>query len=85
MQNPPLYLLRGEGGYGIVLCDKHANELYPHDPARLPLPKADVVGLTCILCATYPVVGRSCEFCAKPLHPNWPAVYCSNACALADV
>jgi len=28
--------------------------------------------------------GRVCKFCQKPLAPEHVAVYCSNACALAD-
>lgn len=41
---------------------------------------------TCRMCETTHVEGNACyhDDCRKPLHPQWPAVYCSNACAQDD-
>lgn len=30
------------------------------------------------------VADLRCEHCNAPMAPHWPAVYCSNECALAD-
>lgn len=40
----------------------------------------------CLMCETLHVDGNACcnDFCKKPLHPQWPTVYCSNTCALED-
>lgn len=40
----------------------------------------------CAMCETYYAEGNTChrDDCAAPLHPQWPVVYCSNACALED-
>lgn len=40
----------------------------------------------CTLCQTRPSPGNHCNNDArnKPLHPNWPAVYCSGRCAMMD-
>lgn len=40
----------------------------------------------CGLCKTTIVFGHVCEnaACVTPLHPQWPAVYCSNTCAMRD-
>ena len=37
----------------------------------------------CALCGVTPSLNR-CLTCQKVLHPQWPAVYCSNRCALED-
>jgi hypothetical protein len=39
------------------------------------------------MCLFDAVPGRFCENedCKKPLHPQWPAVYCCNKCALRDL
>jgi len=44
-------------------------------------------GHTCLMCGVAAVSGRLCENdrCRRPLHPQWPAVYCCNDCALEDV
>ena len=44
-------------------------------------------GYRCLMCGVDPVPGRVCEneSCKKALHPQWPAVYCCNACALEDL
>lgn len=37
----------------------------------------------CAMCGVVPSANR-CLSCRETLHPNWPAVYCSNECALED-
>lgn len=73
---------------GLVACLKHVAEL-----SRLNMftEQGELVSLdeaSCILCTSTatPSLGRVCyrDACGKPLHPRWPAVYCSNACAWAD-
>lgn len=41
-------------------------------------------GERCAMCGVMPSANE-CLTCDKALHPNWPAVYCSAACALDDV
>jgi hypothetical protein len=40
----------------------------------------------CRMCETLPVDGNVChaDDCARPLHPQWPVVYCTDACAVDD-
>lgn len=40
----------------------------------------------CGMCGRMPVVGVRChnDRCKKPLPPQWPAMYCSNNCAIDD-
>ena len=38
---------------------------------------------TCAMCGVFPTLNR-CLNCNKVLHPQWPAVYCSNRCAYED-
>lgn len=42
------------------------------------------LNVTCGMCGQIPSPGRTCHRCDTPLHEEWPAVYCSNECALAD-
>jgi len=37
----------------------------------------------CAMCGVVPSANR-CLNCDRALHPNWPAVYCSNSCAMED-
>lgn len=41
----------------------------------------------CLMCGVRPSPNRHCEndSCARELHPQWPAVYCCNDCALEDL
>ena len=43
-------------------------------------------GDRCQMCETIPVDDNVCfsHICKKSLHPQWPSVYCSRACALDD-
>jgi hypothetical protein len=44
------------------------------------------LALACTFCSTLRVEGNSChnDNCVMPLFPLWPAVYCSNECAMRD-
>jgi hypothetical protein len=59
------------------------------DPPFVDLPAAQVALFShrCLMCGVEPSPGRTCasEDCGAPLHPQWPAVYCCNGCALGDV
>lgn len=37
----------------------------------------------CAMCGVVPSP-NNCLNCGRPLHPQWPAVYCSNRCAMED-
>jgi hypothetical protein len=37
----------------------------------------------CAMCGVVPSANR-CLNCYEDLHPSWPAVYCSDACAMED-
>jgi hypothetical protein len=41
----------------------------------------------CRMCASLHAEGSLCynDDCRRPLHPQWPAVYCSSQCALEDL
>lgn len=69
---------------GPPLCAKHFKET---DDA-LKASDVDVEEIeddACIMCATPPNPKAACLNCGAVLHPQWAAVYCSNACAIADV
>lgn len=72
---------------GLVVCEKHLRELkYYFDPTAREIKENELVLLRgCALCETRSVEGNTCESCKAPLHPNWPAAYCSNRCALDDL
>lgn len=40
----------------------------------------------CAMCTTHRAEDNVCynDACKKPLHPQWPAVYCTDRCALED-
>ncbi len=44
------------------------------------------LGEKCAMCGTHYAEGNVCynDDCKKPLHPEWPAVYCTDNCAMAD-
>lgn len=73
---------------GLVVCVDHLREV-AFDLAYAKLPEAQVEfwGLHCAMCDVDPLPGRLCEsaLCRRPLHQQWPAVYCCNDCALDDV
>ena len=78
---------------GVIVCLDHLMQLgdveRQHDHRHDAI-DAEVVasqGHRCLMCGVDAVPGRSCENvrCRRPLHPQWPAVYCCNDCALEDV
>lgn len=80
---------------GTVICRAHVVECRAYTFRGGPLrvvavgPRERLRALippTCALCRTVVAHGNTCylERCAAPLHPQWPAVYCSDACALED-
>jgi len=84
---------------GLVLCEAHFSEAFAvMTPPWRFRPRGDanggelvLDGLTmsvlkpsCAMCSTPSAPGRSCERCDTPLHERWPAVYCSNECAIDD-
>ena len=82
---------------GMVICRSHlsalasmesppANYLEGRDIQRIPSDVVAFWGDRCLMCGIDASPGRVCtnDDCRAPLHPQWPAVYCCNACALKD-
>lgn len=73
---------------GLIVCPDHHREV-AFDLAfeKLSEAQSKFWGQRCAMCDVDPSVGRLCEneSCRRRLHAQWPAVYCCNACALADV
>lgn len=76
---------------GMILCERHINEsadlnrVCCEHLTVVDQKNAEFLGIKCIMCVMPAAPNRTCESCGTPLHPNWPAVYCSNECALDDV
>jgi hypothetical protein len=78
---------------GLVICRDHLRQVVADtDPPFILADIADdqavFLGQRCLMCVSgIEAPGRTCESdsCVRPLHPQWPAVYCCNACALDDV
>ena len=75
---------------GLILCRDHFRQIsdgaiIAHE--ELDESTATFWGDRCDMCGVDASPGRVCESasCRKPLHPQWPAVYCCNDCALDDV
>ena len=70
---------------GMIICLDHLRQL-DCDPTVEEIPENQVSfwGHRCLMCAVHVAPGRLCanEGCNTPLHPQWPAVYCCNRCAL---
>jgi len=73
---------------GMIICRECLVQL-DTDPTcdEIPAEQVEFWGYTCLMCNTKPSPGRTCgnEDCLRPLHPQWPAVYCTNRCAMLDV
>ena len=74
---------------GMIICHEHLRQIFLlADPPCEDIPAALVTfwGHKCLMCDATAAPGRLCESadCRRPLHPQWPAVYCCNACALED-
>lgn len=75
---------------GLVLCRDHLRQIFDGAVVahkELPAHLSAFWGYRCMMCGVLPVADRFCESesCQAPLHPQWPAVYCCNDCALDDV
>lgn len=75
---------------GVILCSDHLRQLaidvdLAHED--IPAELAAFWGHRCLMCGVDATPGRYCENadCRRALHPQWPAVYCCNDCALEDV
>jgi len=72
--------------HDMYVCESHKDEAKLKDArfsASVVDALADFVKEECVMCRTKAVEGRTCHRCDAALHPRWPGVYCSNACALA--
>jgi len=80
--HPPRYA-------GVILCADHLNQLDDSELVHDALAPDAVAfwGHRCLMCGVDAAPGRTCENvdCRRTLHPQWPAVYCTNECALEDV
>lgn len=82
---------------GLVICRDHLRQIVGDDPRgpsydpfileEIPTDRAEFWHHRCLMCGVDPSPGRRCENadCRRELHPQWPAVYCCNGCALEDV
>lgn len=76
--------------WGLIICKKHMRELaeggiFAHE--EIPAAQISFWAHRCTMCGFDAVPDRECEnqSCRRPLHPQWPAVYCSNLCASEDL
>jgi hypothetical protein len=86
---------------GLILCETHFKEAFQEMVPPYRTRERDQEGdghkldwnettrailkPTCAMCSEVYAPGRVCLHCSTPLHPLWPACYCSNECAFADV
>lgn len=75
---------------GMIVCFEHLRqlELAARPPIKeIPADQVAFWGHRCRMCGVEAAHGRVCENedCRRKLHPQWPAIYCCNACALEDV
>lgn len=77
---------------GMIICRDHLRQILIGDKPPFELEEISADRVTfwnhrCLMCGVDAVPDRLCENedCRKALHPQWPAVYCNNACALEDL
>jgi hypothetical protein len=75
---------------GMIVCHDHLRQLSGAAVLAHEVMSASTAtfwGDRCGMCGVDAVPDRVCESesCRKPLHPQWPAVYCCNDCALDDL
>jgi hypothetical protein len=75
----------------LILCPRHLRQIVELDGATLEHEvltddQLELWDMRCLMCGVAAVPDRRCanSDCGRPLHPEWPAVYCSNACAEDD-
>jgi hypothetical protein len=72
---------------GLTICHEHLRQIEADLPfEELPAEQVSFWGDRCFMCGIASAPGRLCENkdCRCPLHPQWPAIYCCNECALKD-
>jgi len=81
---------------GMIICRRHLIEMREYLRREGPL-HVRALGVreklqslephNCRMCEMHIALGNKCrnDRCALPLHPQWPAVYCCNDCALDDL
>ena len=76
---------------GLIICRDHLQQIVDAGDVpviqELPANVVEFWGERCLMCGVDASPGRLCESvdCRRPLHPQWPVVYCCNDCALDDV
>lgn len=83
---------RGHPYEGMIICRDHLRQIFtgsepPFVLEELPADRVAFWNHRCLMCGVNPVHDRQCasDRCRRPLHPQWPAVYCKNMCALEDL
>lgn len=92
--NPLVRLFTPEQGHrleGLIICRDHVPQIVVAEdpPFIMEHFTAEQVAFwnhRCLMCSVEAVPDRMCENedCRRPLHPQWPALYCCNGCALED-
>ncbi len=88
--DPTLAIYARHPHEGMVICLEHLRQIaHDADPTveEIPAKQAAFWGHRCLMCGVEPSPCRQCENedCRRALHPQWPAIYCCNRCALEDV
>ena len=69
---------------GMIICRDHLRQIVDTDDApavqELAADTVEFWGERCLMCGVDPSPGRLCESadCRRPLHAQWPAIYCCN-------
>lgn len=87
MSDPSLVRVTTHPYERLIVCHEHLRVVAPHAAYdEIPATQVSFWGHQCLMCGFDSVPGRICENadCKKPLHPQWPAIYCCNLCALED-
>lgn len=86
--DPTLPIYRRHPHEGMIICLDHLRQI-DCDPTvdEVPANQAAFWGYRCLMCDVDESPGQVCanDDCRQPLHPQWPAVYCCNRCAMEDV
>ncbi len=87
--DPTLPIYRRHPHEGMIICLDHLRVIaYEADPTCEEIPTDQIAfwSYRCLMCGVDEAPGRLCENedCKQPLHPQWPAVYCCNRCAMED-
>jgi len=85
----PVLGIRQHPHDGMIICPEHLRQIaLDVEPTydELPVDQVAFWRHRCLMCDVESVSDRVCSNadCGKSLHPQWPAVYCSNDCARWD-